>query len=153
MFQPRVILHPTDYSDCASYAFGIAVDLARHYGARLLVLHVADTLGAEHVTHGEAVKQRQPAAQQHHLYDELHRVKAPADSGVAVEHLLKEGDAATVIAAVAAREPCDLIVMGTYGRNLLSRLLTGSVTQKVSQLTTCPILTVRMPQPAPGRVP
>jgi nucleotide-binding universal stress UspA family protein len=148
MFQPRVVLHPTDYSDCANHAFGIAVDLARQYGARLLVLHVADTLGAEYVTHGEAQSRRQPAAQQKHLYDQLHRVQAPAESGVTVHHILAEGDPATVIAAVAAREHCDLIVMGTYGRNLLSRLLTGSVTQKVSHLAACPIMTVRMPYPA-----
>jgi nucleotide-binding universal stress UspA family protein len=38
-----------------------------------------------------------------------------------------------------------LIVMGTYGRSALSRLFTGSVTQTVSQLAHCTILTVRMP--------
>jgi nucleotide-binding universal stress UspA family protein len=148
MFQPRVILHPTDYSECARSAFVIAVDLAKLYGARLLVLHVADTLGPEYISHGEATSQRQPAAYQRHLRDELHGIQPAPDSGVHVEHLLDEGDPGKVIAAVAAREHCDLIVMGTHGRNILSQLLTGSVTQKVSHLVTCPILTIRVPRAA-----
>jgi nucleotide-binding universal stress UspA family protein len=148
MFQPRIILHPTDYSDCAAQAFGVAVDMAKHYGAMLLVMHAADTLGPEHVSVGEAASQRQPAGQRNRLLDELHRVQAPVGSGVHLKHLLEEGEPASVIAAVATRERCDLIVMGTYGRNILTRLLTGSVTQKVSNLATCPVMTVRV-SPAP----
>ena len=148
MFQPQIILHPTDYSECARYAFGIAVDLACHHGARLLVLHVADTLGPENVSHGQAVSQRQPAGQRHLLEEELHRIQPPARAAIQLQHLLEEGDPAKVIAAVATREHCDLIVMGTYGRNLLTRLLTGSVTQQVSHLVTCPVLTIRAPATA-----
>jgi universal stress protein A len=148
MFRPQIILHPTDYSECASHAFAIAADVARNYGAMLLVLHAADTLGPEHVSHGEVTRERQPAGERHHLLDALHRVQPPAGSGVHVKHLLEEGNPAEVIAAVAAREHCDLIVMGTYGRNILARFLTGSVTQKVSHLVTCPVMTVRLPASA-----
>lgn len=151
MFQPRTILHPTDYSDCARHAFGLAVDLAARYDARLLVLHVVDTLGPETVSFHQAVAERQPAGQQHHLQEELRRIQPPADVAVRVEHILAEGNPARVIAELAAVEHCDLIVMGTYGRNLLSRLLTGSVTHKVSHLTTCPLLTVRLATPPVAR--
>jgi nucleotide-binding universal stress UspA family protein len=148
MFQPQLILHPTDYSDCASYAFGIAVDLARQYGARILMLHVVDTLGPEYVTHGEAVSERQPIGHLHHLLEELERVQLPPGSPLSVQRVLKEGDPGPVIAEVAAREHCDLIVMGTHGRSMLSKFLTGSVTDKVAHLVTCPVLTVRAPRPA-----
>lgn len=147
MYHPRIILHPTDYSDCARHAFHVATDLACLNRALLLVLHVVDTLGPEHVGYHEAVSQRQPEAQQHLLSEELHQIQPPADRDVRVQHILAEGDPARVIADIAAREHCDLIVMGTYGRNILSRLLTGSVTQKVSHLSTCPLLTVRLPVP------
>ena len=147
MFPPRVILHPTDYSACASHAFEMAIDLARHFHSRLLILHVVESLGAETVSFGQAVSQRQPATHQHALLEELRRVHPPTDSGIHYHHILGEGDAATIIAEVAALEKCDLIVMGTYGRDLLSRLLTGSVTQRVSHLTTCPLLTVRLETP------
>jgi nucleotide-binding universal stress UspA family protein len=35
------ILHPTDFSDCSEYARQLAASLARDYGARLVVVHVA----------------------------------------------------------------------------------------------------------------
>jgi nucleotide-binding universal stress UspA family protein len=147
VFRPQAILHPTDYSECANFAFEVALDLARQYGAQLLILHVAETLGAEKVTNGEASSKRQPAAQQLQLREQLQKVQPPPGSGIAVRHLLEEGDPGTAIANVAAREHCDLVVMGTYGRNIVSRLLSGSVTQKVSHHVTCPLLTVRVPNP------
>ena len=42
MLAVRTILHPTDFSGRSRYAFGLACALARDYGARLIVLHVAD---------------------------------------------------------------------------------------------------------------
>jgi nucleotide-binding universal stress UspA family protein len=148
MFSPHRILHPTDYSDCARYAFQIAVDLARQYGAQLFVLHVADTLGAEDVSYAQAITERQPASQRHRLWEEVKSIQPPPGDIIDLQHILEEGDPATVIAEVATREHCDLIVMGTHGRSLLSRLLTGSVTQKVNQLVACPILTMRAPTSA-----
>jgi nucleotide-binding universal stress UspA family protein len=147
MFQPRVILHPTDYSDCARFALEAALDLASHHHARLLVLHVAETLGPETVSLGEALHQRQPAGHLDRLRQQLHQV-APSHPGVAVEYLLAEGPPGAAIAKVAHDQGCDLIVMGTYGRSALSRLISGSVTQKVAQLAHCAMLTVRMPSSA-----
>jgi nucleotide-binding universal stress UspA family protein len=138
------MLHATDYSDCARYAYEVALDLATHHKARLLVLHVADTLGPENVSHGQATHERQPDGQRARLLRQLEEF-APPRPDLAVEHLLGEGNPGSVIAQTAHEHHCDLIVMGTYGRSALSRLLTGSVTQKVVQLTTCTILTVRMP--------
>jgi nucleotide-binding universal stress UspA family protein len=145
MFQPRILLHPTDYSDCAAYAFDVAVDLARHHAARLLVLHVAESFGPEQVSFGEVENQPQPAGHMDFLRKQLSQVAPPSEANVKVEYLLAEGDPGTVISQVAAKLQCDLIVMGTYGRSALSRLIAGSVTQKVSELAHCAILTVRMP--------
>jgi nucleotide-binding universal stress UspA family protein len=145
MFEPQVILHPTDYSDCARYAFEVAVELARDHGARLLVLHVAETFGPEQVSFGEIETQPQPAGHLEFLGKKLHQVVPPPEANVHVEYLLAEGDPGTIISQVATQQRCDLIVMGTYGRSALSRLLAGSVTQKVSELAHCAILTIRMP--------
>jgi len=148
MFQPHVILHPTDYSECARHAFDVAVDIARHHGSRLLVLHVAATLGPEEVSHGEAVSRLQPEAVRLGLLPELHRVQAPPGSGVTVEHVLAEGDPGEVIAAVARQRRCDLVVMGTYGRSALNQFLTGSVTHKVARTAPCTVMMVRTPDGA-----
>ena len=145
MFQPRVLLHPTDYSDCARYAFEAAADLAKHHQARLFVLHVSETLGPELVSHGEALHERQPAGHRAHLREQLTQ-EVPSSPDLAIDHLLGEGDPGTAIAQAAQEHGCDLIVMGTYGRSALSRLLTGSVTQKVQRLAECAILTVCLPK-------
>jgi nucleotide-binding universal stress UspA family protein len=146
MFQPRVILHPTDYSDCARYAFAVALDLARLHQASLLVLHVAETLGAESLTYGEAASQLQPTAFQRRLLEELRHVTAPAaEAGVPVQHLLAEGDPPDEILRVTKEHACDLIVMGTHGRSALARLLMGSITEKVVRRAPCPLVIVKLP--------
>lgn len=147
MFRPRVILHPTDFSDSSTHALHIAVDLARLHQARLLVLHVVETLGADRVTYGEAVSQREPAGYRRRLEDELRR-HVPAPAGVAVDYLLAEGEPEEEINRVAQKYACDLIVLGTHGRTGLRRLLLGSVAEQVIRHAPCPVLTSRIPEPA-----
>src|SRR4051812_14578216 len=125
MFRPRLILHPTDFSNCSRGAALIAADLARLYGATMLVLHVAETLGPENVTYGEAAAQRQPQGYRHRLYDDL-RQAVPLP-GLQAEYLLAEGAPATEITRLAQERGCDLIVLGTHGRTGLEHLLVGSV--------------------------
>jgi nucleotide-binding universal stress UspA family protein len=56
---------------------------------------------------------------------------------------IREGDPGVEIAAAAAEAKCDLIVMGTHGRRLLSRALLGSVANNVLSSGTIPVLLVR----------
>lgn len=60
----QTILTPVDFSPCSNEAFGVAADLARVYGAQLLVLHVIDTgaLAALHRLGLLAVPMRRPSA-------------------------------------------------------------------------------------------
>jgi nucleotide-binding universal stress UspA family protein len=144
MFQPRVILHPTDFSDRSAHALGIAADLARQHGAKLLIVHVAETLGPENVTYGEVATQLEPAGYRQRILDDLRR-SVPAPAGVSVQYLVAEGDPAEEIDRVARERGCDLIVLGTHGRTGLGRLLTGSVAERVVRLAACPVLTVKLP--------
>jgi universal stress protein A len=152
MFQAHRILHPTDYSECSRYAFGIATDLARQNQAELLILHVYDSLGAENVTYGEATSKLEPENYRERLAEEVHRL-VPAPAGVSVQYVLAEGDPAEEIERVAAQHACDLIVMGTHGRTGLDRLLMGSVAEQVVRRAPCPVLTTRLPQPVDKVVP
>lgn len=52
------------------------------------------------------------------------------------------GDAATTIIEHATEEQVDAIVMSTHGRSGINRWLFGSVTQKVLQGATCPVLVI-----------
>ena len=144
MFQPRVILHPTNLSESSRLAYSVGVDLARQYGAKLLVLHVAETLGPENVTYGEAVSQLEPNSYQQRLEDDLRRTLPPAP-GVAIEYLLVEGDPVAEINRVAQEHECDLMVITTHGRTGLARLLMGSTAEKLVRLAPCPLLIVKFP--------
>src|SRR5262249_49375489 len=119
MLSLRTILHPTDFSPPAEYAFGVAASLARVHGPRLVVLHVnppgaADDFALE--------------VQEEILWWQLRRL-ARADPRVRelrVRTRFGEGDPAQEILRMAEETGCDLIVMGTHGRTGLTRLLTGS---------------------------
>src|SRR5712692_7345644 len=100
MFQPRVILHPTDFSECSRYAFHVAVDLARQHQAALLIVNVVETLGPENITFGEAASQLEPEGYRRRLARELCQ-QVPAPNGLNVEHLLAEGDPAREINRIA----------------------------------------------------
>ena len=53
---------------------------------------------------------------------------------------------ATTIIETAARENCDLIVMGSHGRGALGQVMLGSVTTRVASVCSVPLLIVRMPK-------
>jgi nucleotide-binding universal stress UspA family protein len=144
MFQPHVILHPTDFSDSSAHAFEIAVDLARQHRASLLVLHVVDSLGPESVTYGEAISQLEPEGFRNRLEDEL-RQRSPAPGGVPTQYLLAAGEPISEIVRACKDHSCDLIVMGTHGRTGLNRLLMGSATERLIRHAPCPVLVARLP--------
>jgi nucleotide-binding universal stress UspA family protein len=133
------ILYPADFSDYSAYAFQLACSLARDYGARLLVLHVA---ASPVIGFGEGVIPPEPVVYKNELRRQLQQLQA-GDPKIALEHRLVEGDAVTEILRVAGESQCDLIVMGTHGRTGLGRLLMGSVAEQVVRKASCPVLTVK----------
>jgi len=139
MLQVKRILHPTDFSKRAGYAFQLACSLARDRGAGLIVLHVMPV---------PLVQEKRGYREE--MEEELNRIGV-TDSRIPVERRLEEGDPATEILRVAQEAGCDLIVMGTHGRTGLGRLLMGSVAEQVVRRSSCPVLTVKAPfAPAPS---
>jgi nucleotide-binding universal stress UspA family protein len=75
------------------------------------------------------------------------------DKGYEVEILIQSGEPSSVITDTAAQIKVDAIVMTTHGRTGLSRLLFGSVTQKVISNMPCPVVVVPGAQPAEAEKP
>jgi universal stress protein A len=139
----QIILHPTDYSKESQNALQYAVALARFHHSRLLVLHVAETLGPEQITYGEAVSQKQPDGYRRRLWEEFRRqVQMPSDLGE-VELLLEEGDPVEAIVRTAAERHCDLIIMASHERSGLNHLLFRGTVEKVLGQAPCPVLVVK----------
>jgi nucleotide-binding universal stress UspA family protein len=74
--------------------------------------------------------------------------KAATEAGVACETVVVDArtcPAAPVIVEQAARDLCDLIVMGTHGRRGLKRLALGSDAERVVRHSSMPVLLVKAP--------
>ncbi len=140
----NTILVPTDFSEGAKQAAQQAVALAELYESQIVFLHVLDLstpLAAPYDV--PAAWQLLPTAEE--LEPEwqnfLSEVSVP--STVSWEKVTVEGRAAATIAAVANERQVEVIVMGTHGRSGLTRMLLGSVAEKVTRITPCSVLTVR----------
>lgn len=140
MLPIRIILHPTDFSPSADYAFRLACALARDYGARLFVLHV----GMHPViTLIEGVVPPESEWYQEDMSARLHNLQSEDPRTQVEPRLMIGGDPAAEILRVAQETKADLIVMGTHGRTGLGRLLMGSVAEQIVRRAPCTTLTVR----------
>jgi nucleotide-binding universal stress UspA family protein len=117
------ILVATDFSQASGTAVRVAHAYARAFQVRLHVLHVT-RLDEPGLTKLFA-----------QIVDEL---------GTAVPVLMAAhaGDPAGEIVGYAKRCNVDLIVMGTHGRTGFSRVLLGSVAERVARTAPCPVLVV-----------
>lgn len=136
------VLVGTDFSDHAARAMDRAVDVARRYGASLMVVHVWELpLVLDGAVAGAELDWISPVEQASR--EQLDRaVAALGDCGVAVTSALRSGAAWDRIVDVAAETGADLVVVGTQGRTGLHRAVIGSVAERVVRFSTVPVLTV-----------
>jgi nucleotide-binding universal stress UspA family protein len=140
----RKILVPVDFSDCSLAGLTYAVRFAKEFGARIIVLHVAD-LGPVMMTSGcgnydspiyiEAAHRRCGNQMQAFL-------KRVDFDGVPVDSFAVAGFCPAAIYEAAAKEGADLIIISTHGRSGLRRALIGSVAEGTVRHSACPVLVV-----------
>jgi nucleotide-binding universal stress UspA family protein len=141
----RHILYATDGSKHALKALNTVSELAKIHKSRVLVVHAYPSptyyypgvIAASY--YDELIEQSRQAAEE--IVDEAVRKLRLSSIGVTQE--LVEGSAANAILKAAKNHRCDLIVMGARGLSDLQGLLLGSVSHRVIQHTTCPVLIVR----------
>ena len=134
----RRILVPIDWAELSNRAFKLAVTLARQHHAELLVLNVVPL---PTMMYGPP-----PETYLKNLREKLCRSKT-CDPQIHIEHHLAEGDPAAAILQLAREGKCDLIVMGTHGREGLYRFVMGSVAEEVIRKAPCLVLTVNSDVP------
>ena len=64
-------------------------------------------------------------------------------AGFTAEPISQIGDPAEEIMKVAGKQHTDMIVMGTKGLSAMDRIFLGSVSTRVAQYASCPLLVVR----------
>lgn len=141
----RHILSPVDFSDCSRHALDHALAIAQWYGGTVTALHVMPQLAYADPIIGGALLYTPEDLDRAHA--ELDRLVAAEAGTTPVETRIMSGSAGAAIVEEAKDLPADLVVLGTHGRSGFTRLMLGSVTERVLRHAPCPVLTV------PPRVP
>ena len=143
----RTILVPTDFSDSSTRALDLGARLARHFGAKLVLLHayhIEIPMMSPMMAGGPVLPEG--------FYDQIRdsaqeRVEALAaevrQPKLEVEALAVSEPASIAVVDAAERLSADMIVMGTRGNTGVKHVLLGSVAERVLRMAPCPVLTVK----------
>ena len=152
----KAILVPVDFSPASKRALRYARTLANAFGASIHVMHVLhnpytagafmDVYAPPPADYWENI-QRQARAELETLltFDEKAKYSA-------VFVTVMGAPPYEILEYLKEHPAIDLVVMGTHGRGGLSRLLMGSVADKVVRAAECPVITLH-PQEEPGTKP
>ena len=132
----KTILAPTDFSDLSANGVRYACQLAREMGAALIIFNVVA------LDESNAVNKREIEQHKKRLEEFVAEKVADAGVGLKVRQMVDAGQPFGAIVDCAEKEGVDLIVMSSHGRSGLSRMLIGSVTDKILRGGSCPVLVV-----------
>jgi nucleotide-binding universal stress UspA family protein len=137
------ILVPIDGGEHATAALEHALELATVHGATVHALYVIDTTTSLLTVSKDEVRDALRTVGEDAAAEAFTEAEAMAgDYDVAFETEVREGKPDDVILdEIAASDP-DVLVMGTHGREGVSRRLLGSVAERVVREAPVPVLTV-----------
>jgi nucleotide-binding universal stress UspA family protein len=132
------ILCPVDFSDSSRRALDYGAAIAGWYDARLTVLSVFMT-----TTLVELPPRHLDGTARTRVLTDLRTFSARVPSQVLTQLVVTEGaEVHEVIAATAAEQQSDLLVLGRHGRSGFRRLMMGSVTERILRQPPCATLVV-----------
>ena len=156
------ILIPTDGSKDAEYAAQSGLSIAKRFHAKVAACNIVDTsriVEARVVTaagvgagrhYGDIIKLPESAIKKmrQRMLDEsakiAERVKEIAESkGVDARIVMRDGKPAPEILKIVRDEDIDLVVIGYTGKKTISKLLIGSISEKVVATAPCSVIIVR----------
>lgn len=134
------ILVPVDFSEHSREAVRVAKAWAAEEGAELLVLNVMEEVNLPGIYQLETSFVNTPATRariEAELEEWVDDIEGP---DVPVHTYARFGYPARTINEVVKNHSVDLIMMGTHSRTGLSRMLLGSVAEKVIRTAPCPVV-------------
>jgi len=133
------ILFATDFSKQSNIALPFALSIAHKYRSKMFAAHVLapPPLGNFPTIEVQALA-AQALREAHDSVEELGRRLG----AIPHEALLRKGDIWDELSVITKEKNIDLIVLGTHGRAGVSKLLMGSIAERIFRQSTCPVLTV-----------
>jgi nucleotide-binding universal stress UspA family protein len=142
------ILFPTDFSEPANKALKTANELASHFSAELILIHVVSTTPLIPASPGltgyhlpEAIREMEDNARK--SLEEMVREKLEGETKSRT--MVVGGNPADEIARLAADEEVNLLVIATHGLSGWRKFIFGSVADKVAKFSPCPVLLIPSP--------
>jgi nucleotide-binding universal stress UspA family protein len=138
-----------DFSEQSSVAAKHALNIARHTGAELVLVHVGTVLEAgdplpesiqTSVKEWENIVREQLAEDRKRLEELRERLEG---QGAEVSHMVIDGFPDTGLVEAAKEIGADLTVTGTHGRTGVKRFLLGSVSERVVRLSDNQVMVAR----------
>lgn len=151
--QIKKILYATDLSKNSSYAFLYAIDMAKRYDAKIIILHAIEPIPpyAEFYT-GITDKTKQQEENIDLIRKHINEFCKKAENQIGppcVELVSKilapVGHPPEEILNAADKEGCDVIVLGTHGKGFLAHTFLGSVSSSVLHRTRKPVFIIPLP--------
>ena len=145
------ILYATDLSENSLFAFGYAVQIARQFGAGITVLHVAEPVPG---TLGDWVKEKM---EEEELAQSIKTIRSHLERFCEVMDrdrtcielvsniLVRVGQPDEEILGAAREERSDILVLGTHGKGFLKNAILGSVSRKVLDRSSRPVVVIPLP--------
>jgi nucleotide-binding universal stress UspA family protein len=139
----KKILVPLDGSHFAENALEYAEDLARKYGAEIILVRACFApvaiLGPGDMATMPAPANYEEDAAREYLAKMRDRV---AQHGVSCETVALVGDPSEGVIEMSAEKGADLIVVTSHGRSGFKRFLMGSVAERIARHAPCPVLII-----------
>ena len=140
----RTILVPVDFSEHASHALDAAVELAKHFGAKLHLIHVYPIQPIMVAPYEVSIPIDIEKSIRESANQKLREwAERAVQAGVEVETTSAADTPAEAIARLAQDIRADLIVMGTRGLTGFKHVLLGSVAERTLRIAPCPVLTLK----------
>jgi len=140
----KKILVPTDASEYSRRALKAAVEMAQAMQAEVVLLHVSYTPQAYWgytISYGITVTQEQ-IDQNGELALEATLTGIDC-SQIVLSKRMESGHPVTIILEHIKKEAIDLVVMGSHGYGAITGSVLGSVSQRVLQRASCPVLIIK----------
>jgi nucleotide-binding universal stress UspA family protein len=133
----KTVLFPIDRSREAREAAEVVVEIVKKYDSRLVLLSVVEAADSDELSVEEGMESPEAVAQ---LLENARSLFT--QQGIEAETIEQEGKPAFVICDVADEIGANIIIMGCRGIGLTEEGIAESVTNRVINLSPCPVLIV-----------